>query len=99
MILCANILAAVAQAHEVSVESLIQPDCLGSRHHDFARPRQEAMFLCREMAHRSLPDIGRRFGNRDHTTVLHAVRAVEQRMETDEETRLRIDAVSVGLLL
>jgi chromosomal replication initiator protein len=42
-----------------------------------ARPRQTAMWLAKHLTTRSLPDIGRRFGNRDHTTVLHAVRRIE----------------------
>ena len=41
------------------------------------RPRQVAMYLCKVLTPRSLPEIGRRFGNRDHTTVLHAVRKIE----------------------
>ncbi len=42
-----------------------------------ARPRQLAMYLCKQLTTRSYPDIGRRFGGRDHTTVLHAVRRIE----------------------
>lgn len=42
-----------------------------------ARPRQVAMWLCRQLTMRSMPDIGRRFGGRDHTTVLHANRRIE----------------------
>jgi len=42
------------------------------------RPRQVAMYLTKIFTNRSLPDIGRRFGNRDHTTVLHAVRKISQ---------------------
>ena len=42
-----------------------------------ARPRQAAMWLAKKLTTRSLPDIGRRFGGRDHTTVLHAVRRIE----------------------
>lgn len=43
---------------------------------DVVRPRQIAMYLCKELTMRSLPEIGRRFGGRDHTTVLHAVRKI-----------------------
>ncbi|MSP68042.1 MAG: chromosomal replication initiator protein DnaA [Alphaproteobacteria bacterium] len=43
-----------------------------------ARPRQLAMFLAKELTQRSLPEIGRQFGNRDHTTVMHAVRRIEE---------------------
>ena len=42
-----------------------------------ARPRQVAMYLSRKLTTRSLPEIGRRFGGRDHTTVLHAVRKID----------------------
>lgn len=42
-----------------------------------ARPRQVSMWLCRQFTKRSLPDLGRRHGNRDHTTVLHAWRRIE----------------------
>lgn len=45
-----------------------------------ARPRQVAMYLSKNLTSRSLPEIGRRFGNRDHTTVIHAVRKVEELM-------------------
>ncbi len=45
------------------------------------RPRQIAMYLAKKLTPRSLPEIGRRFGNRDHTTVLHAIRKVEQLMD------------------
>ena len=47
------------------------------------RPRQIAMYLAKVMTPRSLPEIGRRFGNRDHTTVLHAVRKIEEMARAD----------------
>ncbi|MGM0562552.1 MAG: chromosomal replication initiator protein DnaA [Pseudomonadota bacterium] len=48
-----------------------------------ARPRQVAMYLAKQMTARSLPEIGRKFGGRDHTTVMHAVRKVEELKATD----------------
>ncbi|QDH14513.1 chromosomal replication initiator protein DnaA [Oecophyllibacter saccharovorans] len=48
-----------------------------------ARPRQVAMYLAKHLTSRSLPEIGRRFGNRDHTTVMHAVARVTELMEQD----------------
>ncbi len=48
-----------------------------------ARPRQVAMFLAKQLTSRSLPEIGRKFGNRDHTTVMHAVSRVGELMERD----------------
>ncbi len=48
-----------------------------------ARPRQVAMFLAKQLTSRSLPEIGRKFGNRDHTTVMHAVQRVSDLMAVD----------------
>ncbi|HTV46326.1 MAG TPA: chromosomal replication initiator protein DnaA [Stellaceae bacterium] len=48
-----------------------------------ARPRQVAMYLAKHLTTRSLPEIGRKFGGRDHTTVIHAVRKIEELMATD----------------
>ena len=55
------------------------------RSQNVARPRQVAMYLSKLLTSRSLPDIGRKFGGRDHTTVLHAVRKVEQLLNEDRE--------------
>ena len=50
-----------------------------------ARPRQVAMYLAKTLTSRSLPEIGRRFGGRDHTTVIHAVRKIEELRQTDSQ--------------
>ncbi|HSX55745.1 MAG TPA: chromosomal replication initiator protein DnaA [Sphingomonas sp.] len=50
-----------------------------------ARPRQIAMYLAKRLTTRSLPEIGRKFGNRDHSTVIHAVRRIEELRGTDSE--------------
>ena len=74
-----EIQAMVAKHFKVS-----KPDLLSSRRsRSVVRPRQIAMYLSKMLTSRSLPEIGRRFGNRDHTTVLHAVRKVEQLMNED----------------
>mgnify|MGYP003314223877 FL=1 len=48
-----------------------------------ARPRQVAMFLAKTLTSKSLPEIGRRFGGRDHTTVIHAVKKIEDLKHKD----------------
>ncbi len=48
-----------------------------------ARPRQVAMYLCKQLTTRSLPEIGRKFGGRDHTTVMHAVRKIDELQQVD----------------
>ncbi len=53
------------------------------RSRTIARPRQIAMYLSKNLTSRSLPEIGRRFGNRDHTTVIHAVKKVEELRNKD----------------
>ena len=50
-----------------------------------ARPRQVAMWLAKTLTSKSLPDIGRRFGGRDHTTVIHACKTIEKLKETDSQ--------------
>ncbi len=56
-----------------------------------ARPRQVAMYLAKQLTSRSLPEIGRKFGGRDHTTVMHAVRRVDELRETDSSFAEDID--------
>ncbi len=53
------------------------------RARNIARPRQVAMYLAKQLTSRSLPEIGRKFGNRDHTTVMHAVSRVTELIELD----------------
>jgi chromosomal replication initiator protein len=55
------------------------------------RPRQIAMYLSKVLTLRSLPEIGRRFGGRDHTTVLHAVRKIESLLSSDHALAEDID--------
>lgn len=55
------------------------------RAREVARPRQVAMYLAKQLTPRSLPEIGRRFGGRDHTTVIHAVKQIERLRQIDAE--------------
>lgn len=61
------------------------------RHRSVVWPRQIGMYLAKQLTHRSLPEIGRRFGNRDHTTVLHAIRKIEGVIVEDASLRDEID--------
>ncbi len=54
-------------------------------------PRQVAMYLCRTMANSSLPEIGNFFGGKDHSTVIHACKVIEEKKEKDAELRSRIE--------
>jgi chromosomal replication initiator protein len=66
--------------------SLKQADLISERRNRaIARPRQAAMWLAKQLTTRSLPDIGRRFGGRDHTTVLHAVRRIDELRASDAQ--------------
>ena len=56
-----------------------------------ARPRQVAMFLAKQLTSRSLPEIGKKFGNRDHTTVMHAVTRVNELIDTDAQFAEDVD--------
>jgi len=68
------------------------------RSRPLARPRQIAMYLAKKMTTRSLPEIGRRFANRDHTTVIHAVKTITRLSEKDDEMKKNIEQLR-GLLL
>jgi chromosomal replication initiator protein len=72
-----------------------QADLLSERRtRAVARPRQAAMYLAKQLTTRSLPDIGRRFGGRDHTTVLHAVRRIEDLKGKDAALAADLDAIA-----
>tara|TARA_B100000941_G_scaffold218553_1_gene161279 strand:- start:3541 stop:4935 length:1395 start_codon:yes stop_codon:yes gene_type:complete len=68
------------------------------RSRPLARPRQIAMYLSKKMTSRSLPEIGRRFANRDHTTVIHAVKTITRLSEQDDEMKKNLSQIK-GLLL
>jgi len=68
------------------------------RSRPLARPRQIAMYLAKKMTTRSLPEIGRRFANRDHTTVIHAVKTITRLSEKDDEMKRNVDQLRSLLL-
>ena len=71
----------VAEHYNLRISDLLSP----RRARAVARPRQVAMFLCKGLTSKSLPEIGRKFGGRDHTTVIHAVKRVEEMRATDSQ--------------
>lgn len=68
------------------------------RSNDIAFPRQIAMYLCRNVAQMSLPQIGKDFGKRDHTTVMHACNKIEQEIKENQNTKLIVESVKNILL-
>ena len=68
--------------------SISMSDMLSQRRsRPLARPRQMAMYLAKKLTTRSLPEIGRKFSNRDHTTVIHAVKTIEKLIENNDDMR------------
>ena len=63
------------------------------RSNDIAFPRQIAMYLCRNVAQMSLPQIGKDFGKRDHTTVMHACSKIEKEIKENQNTKLIVESV------
>jgi chromosomal replication initiator protein len=66
--------------------NISRTDILSARRSQgIVRPRQVAFYLCKELTGRSMPEIGRKFGDKDHTTVLHGIRKVGELMARDSE--------------
>jgi chromosomal replication initiator protein len=76
-----DILQLIGRHYSVSRSDLLSP----RRARSIVRPRQIGMYLAKKLASRSLPEIGKRFGGRDHSTVLHAVRKIEELLKADEK--------------
>lgn len=85
---------AVAQHFKVGVGDLKSHRRIKS----FAHPRQVAMYLCKKHTHTSYPEIGGKFGGKDHTTVMHACRKIEQLLQKDRDLALDITAIERSLL-
>ena len=73
----------VASYFNLNIQELLSP----RRSRSLARPRQIAMYLAKQYTTNSLPDIGRKFSNRDHTTVIHAVKKINELIKKDNEIR------------
>ena len=81
--------ARVAEHYGLTLTELLGP----KRARCVARPRQVAMYLAKTLTERSLPEIGRSFGGRDHTTVIHGVRRIEALRGTDERIARDVEAL------
>ncbi|HEY0275545.1 MAG TPA: chromosomal replication initiator protein DnaA [Paenirhodobacter sp.] len=77
----------VAEHYNVRLSDMIGPKRLRT----IARPRQVAMYLSKNLTTRSLPEIGRRFGGRDHTTIMHGIRKIEELMIADHQLTEDVD--------
>ena len=78
-----NIQQTVAEYYRIRVSDLLSK----KRSREVARPRQLAMYFAKEFTNLSLPQIGDRFGGRDHTTVLHACRKIQELLNSDSKIR------------
>lgn len=77
----------VAQYYNIRLADMLSP----RRARMVARPRQIAMYLSKQLTTRSLPEIGRKFGGRDHTTVIHAVRRIDELCKEDSSMEEDVD--------
>lgn len=88
-----QIIRIVGAFYEMSVTDLLS----ARRTIVIVRPRQVAMYLSKTLTLKSLPEIGRQFGGRDHTTVLHAVRKVEDRVADDDRLADEIEVLKLHI--
>ena len=92
-ILVKDIQIAVAAHFNVTCIDLISE----RRTANLVRPRQLAMYLAKKLTTRSTPQIGRQFGDRDHSTVLHAIRKVDERIKSDPEFASEVQLIRTRL--
>jgi len=84
----------VAVYFNLNIQEMLSP----RRSRSLARPRQIAMYLAKKYTTNSLPDIGRKFSNRDHTTVIHAVKKIDELIKNDNEIRHSVTEIIKRLL-
>jgi chromosomal replication initiator protein len=83
----------VAEHYNIRLSDMVGP----KRQRTVARPRQVAMYLAKTLTTRSLPEIGRRFGGRDHTTIMHGIRKIEELKATDGQLSDDLDLLRRSL--
>jgi len=91
--LVADIQKQVAETFDIPVAEMYS----ARRARAVARPRQVAMYLAKQLTPQTLPNIGRMFGDRDHTTVIHAIKQVERFLKEDPEFRAKVADAAAGL--
>ncbi len=89
-----NIQTIVCKYFKISKNEMLSP----RRSRYLVRPRQTAIYLAKMLTSKSLPEIGRSFANRDHTTVIHSVKTIEKLRKNDSELNLSIDSLKNKIL-
>ena len=89
-----NIQTIVCKYFKISKNEMLSP----RRSRYLVRPRQTAIYLAKMLTSKSLPEIGRSFANRDHTTVIHSVKTIEKLRKEDNELNLSIDSLKNKIL-
>ncbi len=89
-----NIQTIVCKYFKISKNEMLSP----RRSRYLVRPRQTAIYLAKMLTSKSLPEIGRSFANRDHTTVIHSVKTIEKLRKNDNELNLSIDSLKNKIL-
>ena len=84
----------VCEFFKISKNEMLSP----RRSRYLVRPRQTAIYLSKLLTSKSLPEIGRAFSNRDHTTVIHSVKTIEKLKKEDKELNLNIDSLKSKIL-
>ena len=84
----------VCKFFKISKNEMLSP----RRSRYLVRPRQTAIYLSKLLTSKSLPEIGRSFANRDHTTVIHSVKTIEKLKKEDNELSLNIDSLKNKIL-
>jgi hypothetical protein len=94
LIRVAGVIKATAAAYGVTAKEIVGIRRIKS----IVEPRQVAMYLAHTLTKCSLPEIGRRFGGKDHTTVLHAVRKIREAVKIDAELAARVEGIRLVLI-
>ena len=84
----------VCKFYKISKNEMLSP----RRSRYLVRPRQTAIYLSKMLTSKSLPEIGRAFSNRDHTTVIHSVKTIEKLRKEDNELNMNIDSLKNKIL-